>query len=323
MTISNEEMEQLINEYQIYANKIVNRSYFFLDSVHKDELYHIGLIGLWKGISAYYQNNPDSFERKEFVNTICTYIRYEIASFFRKSNLIRMSSKQWRNYIKANQLASANPDADEKQLESLITNAGLRYDWYLKANKMIAPLSLDMPVSKDNSNDIYEFLLHNDDAISHFENQSYIDYIITSAMHAVKTNRDKALISTWLKSISDGKELKHTELGNMYQLTSGMVAIIINRFVDVCRFIRNCEYEFIKDSNGTIYFPEIAEKNKTYNGKKIPGVKWVISNRKWKVEISIGKNKSVYIGQFEKYEDAVKARSEAEIKYRGYSNINI
>ena len=52
-------------------------------------------------------------------------------------------------------------------------------------------------------------------------------------------------------------------------------------------------------------------------------MKWVLRNRKWKVEISVGKNKSVYIGYFENYEDAVKARRDAEIKYRGFSEIEI
>ena len=84
-----------------------------------------------------------------------------------------------------------------------------------------------------------------------------------------------------------------------------------------------CEYEYLKNPNGTIYFPEITEKNRTHNGKKIPGVKWVLRNRKWKVEITIGKRKSVYIGHFEKYEDAVRARRDAEIKHRGFSDIEI
>ena len=117
-------------------------------------------------------------------------------------------------------------------------------------------------------------------------------------MYAVKLDRDKALISSWLKSINSGKELDFAELARMYDLTSAMVRVIINRFIDVCRFVKVCEYQYLKNPNGTIHFPEITEKNRTHNGKKIPGVKSVLPNRKWKVEITIGKRKSIYIELF-------------------------
>ena len=102
-----------------------------------------------------------------------------------------------------------------------------------------------------------------------------------------------------------------------------MAEVVINRFIDVCRFARDCEKEFHVNPRGCIYFPEIPEKNMMHNGRKIPGVKWVLRNRKWKVEITIGKNKLVFIGYFEEYEDAVTARRDAEIQYRGKSDINL
>ena len=323
MSISNEEAEKLIDEYREYIEKIVNRFYYFVSPAVKDELCHVGLIGLWKGILAYYKKAPEIFDRKEFVNTICTYIRYEMADLFHKLKLIRISDNQWRNFVKATKLLTANPDISEEQLKSVIKEAGLRYEWYLKVKEMINPASLDMTISEDSDADIYDFLVYNDNEAGHFENQSYIDYIIDSAMHGMKLDRDKELIRTWLKSVNNGNELDFTELAGMYKLTSAMVGVIINRFIDVCRFVRDCEYEYLKNPNGTIYFPEITEKNKTHNGKKVPGVKWVIPNRKWKVEITIGKRKSVYVGHFEKYEDAVRARRDAEIKYRGFSDIEI
>ncbi len=323
MEISNEQIEKLIKEYQVYTKKIVNCFYSFASPAVKDELCHVGLIGLWKGILAYYKKEPEIFVHKEFVNTICTYIRREMSDLLHKSKVIRISYNQWRNFLKANKLVTANPNATEEQHKSIITNAGLRYDWYLKAKEMICPASLDITMSDDNDTDTYNFITYKDKEIKRYTEQSYINYIIGSAMYGVKNNRDKELIHTWLKSVNSGKEMGFTELGKLFGLSPCMVGVIINKFVNVCRFVRDCEYEFLKNPNGTIYFSEIAEKNKTHNGKKVPGVKWILRNRKWKVEITIGKNKSVYIGYFEKYEDAVRARRDAEIKYRGFSDINI
>ena len=323
MSISNDEAEKLIEQYRDYPEKIVRRFYYFVEPAVKDELCHVGLIGLWRGIFAYYKKSPDSFDRKEFVNTICTYIRYEMADLFHELKLIRISDNQWHNFVKVTKLLASNSDISEEQLKSAIADAGLRYDWYLKAKEIANPASLDMEISKDSDADIYEFLACVDDETHRFENQSYIDYIIDSAMYGIKLERDKELIRTWLKSVNSKKELDFTELGNRYNLSSCMVSVIISRFINICRFVKDCEYEYLKNPNGTIYFPEIAERNRTYNGKKIPGVKWVRRNRKWKVEITVGKKKSVYIGHFEKYEDAVCARRDAEIKYRGSSDIEV
>ena len=323
MIISNEEMEKLIEKYQVYVEKIISHVYYFAEPEVKDELRHVGLIGLWKGISAYYKKNPEVFDHKEFVDTICAYIRYEMADLFQVLKAIRISNNRWRNFIKVKKLIAANPDVTEDQLKCIITEAGLRYDWYLSAKAIMSPISLDMTIIEDSETDIYNFLHYNDNSINCCTEQSYVDYIIDSAMYGIKSKRDKELICTWLNSINSGKDFDFVELGKIYKLSSGMVGIIINRFVDVCRFVRDCEFEFLNNSNGIIYFPEIAEKNKTHDGAKIPGVKWVLRNRKWKVEISVGKNKSVYIGYFETYEDAVKARRDAEIKYRGFSEIEI
>ena len=323
MSISNEEIENLIEQYKEYTEKIVNRFYYFVSPDVKDELCHVGLIGLWKGILAYYKKTPKIFDRKRFIDTICAYIRFEMADLFHELKPIRISGNQWRNFSKVNKLLTANPDVSEEQLKGVITKSGLRYDWYLNTKKAIDPASLDMEICENSDADVYEFLAYNDNEVSSFENQSYIDYIIDSTMYGIKLDRDKELIRTWLKSMNNGKELDFTELARMYKLTSAMVGVIINRFIDICRFVKDCEYECLKNPNGTIYFPEISERNKTHNGKKIPGIKWVLPNRKWKVEITIGKRKSVYIGHFEKYEDAVRARRDAEIKYRGFSEIEI
>ena len=318
-----EQMEKLIEEYKVYAEKIVNRFYYFVSPSIKEELCHVGLIGLWKGISAYYKKEAGEFDRKKFITTICAYIRYEMAALCRELKLIRISDKQWHNFVKVTKLLTANPVISEEQIKSVITESGLRYDWYLKAKEIISPTSLDMIVNEDADSNMYALLACDDNEVNSFDNQSYINYIIDSAMYGIKRERDKKLIRAWLKSVNSQNEPNLSELGRKYKLSSAMVSIVINRFIDICRFVRDCEYEFFKNPGGVVYLPEIREKNRTYNGKKIPGVKWVMQNRKWKVEITIGKSKSVYIGHFENYEDAVRARRDAEIKYRGFSDIEI
>lgn len=325
MSRQDEQMENLMEQYKVYIDKIISHTYYVASLDVKDELYQRGLIGLWRGILAYHKNAPKNFDQKRFIDTICAYIRYEMANLLHESNLVQISRNQWRNFLKVKKLLAKNPDMSEEQLKSVITKADLRYDWYLKSKETISIVHLDTTIGEDNdADDMYNFLVCNEDhEISHFDNQSYIDYIIDSAMYGVKLKRDKELIRTWLKSVSNKKELDFTELGKRYQVSPSMVSVIINRFIDICRFVRDCEYEFSKNPNGTIYLPEIAEKNKVHNGKKVPGVKWVHRNRKWKVDISVGKRESVYIGYFEKYEDAVRARRDAEIKYRGSSDIEI
>lgn len=262
MSISNKEAEKLIKEYSCYIDKIINRFYYFVSPEIKDELWHVGLIGLWKGILAYYKKIHKNFDRKEFVDTICAYIRFEMADLFHELKLIRISDNQWRNFYKVNKLLFANPDITEEQTETIITKAGLRYDWYLKAKDVVNPTSLDMPISEDNDADIYDFLVYNDNEVSSFENQSYADYIIDSAMYGIKLDRDKELIRIWLKSVNDNNKLNFTELGKMYNLTSSMVRVIINRFIDICRFVRDCEHKFFENHDGVIHLPEIT-KNKT------------------------------------------------------------
>ena len=324
MSISNVQTENLVEQYKVYIDKIINHTYYAASPDVKDELYQVGLIGLWKGILAYHKNAPKNFDEKRFIDTICAYIRYEMANLFRELNSIRISHNQLRNFYAVKKLLVKNPDISEEQLKSVITEAGLRYDWYLKAKETISPVHLDTTIGEDNdADDMYNFLIYNEDhEISRFENQSYVEYIIDSALYGVKRKRDKELIRTWLNSVRNKKELGHTELGKRYRLSRGMVSVIINRFIDICRFIRDCEYEFSKNPNGVIYLPKIAEKNKMHNGKKVPGVKWVSRNRKWKVEIVVS-SRPIYIGYFEKYEDAVRARRDAEIKYRGFSDIEI
>lgn len=272
MSISNEEIENLIEQYKEYTEKIVNRFYYFVSPDVKDELCHVGLIGLWKGILAYYKKAPEIFDRKRFIDTICAYMRYEMSDLFHELKLIRISDNQWRNFSKVNKLLVANPDMTEEQTETIMTESGLRYDWYLNTKKAIEPASLDMTISEDSDAAIYEFLIYNDNEVSSFENQSYADYIIDSAMYGMKLDRNKELIRIWLKSVNDNNKLNFTELGKMYNLTSSMVRVIINRFIDICRFVRDCEYDFFKNPDGVIYLPEIS-KNKTHNQKKIPGVK--------------------------------------------------
>lgn len=60
-----------------------------------------------------------------------------------------------------------------------------------------------------------------------------------------------------------------------------------------------------------------------YNGEKIRGVKWAQRNHKWKVEITLGKNQSIFIGYYARFDEAVLARRNAKIQYRGKSDIRL
>ena len=323
MKISNEQTELLIEEYSDYINKIINHTYYRADIEMKDELRQVGMIGLWNGINAYYKRNPESFVHREFVDTICAYIRYEMADLLKKKNAIRISTNQWRNYMDVKRIVDGNSDSSKEYIKSLVKDAGLRYDWYLKVQDAINPSSLDATVSDEDDMNRYHFIRHNDCNIQRLFDVTYLNYIIESALSTVNLERDKSLIRTWIDSIYNGSEVTQTQLAELYGLSAGMVGVIINRFVDICCFVRNCEREFLSNPNGVICFPKIAEKNQLHNGKKVPGVRWIIRYRKWRVEITIGKNKSVFVGYFEVYEEAVRARRDAEIRYRGRSGIEV
>jgi hypothetical protein len=52
------------------------------------------------------------------------------------------------------------------------------------------------------------------------------------------------------------------------------------------------------------------------NKTGVKGVHWSEERQKWSAQIAY-KNKTIALGRFEKFEDAVKARKEAEQKYHG------
>ena len=93
MTISNEQIEEMMTKYQCYVAKIINRKYSHADYETRKELRQAGMIGLWKGIKAYYRRDPKRFDEKEFVDTICAYMRYEMADLFHERHIIRMQRK--------------------------------------------------------------------------------------------------------------------------------------------------------------------------------------------------------------------------------------
>lgn len=310
-----------MNEYKVYINKIINHTYHRVKPEMKDELCQVGLIGLWKGIKAYYKRESKEFNQKEFVDTICAYIRYEMANLFEKLNVIKISSNQWRNYVEAKRIVAVHSNVSEEYLKCLLQEAGLRYDWYLKVKNTLNVASLDAAIDYGSDTNKYNVIQCNDCNIKKLIDQTYLDYIIQSAFAGVKLDRDKNLIQTWIASVYNGTELKRTQLAKIYNLSSSMVGVVLSRFVEICRFVRDCDKAFLSNPNGYIEFPEI--KGCDTVDEKIPGVKWILRNRKWKVEISVGKHKTVFIGYFKNYGDAVSARRDVEVKYRGKSNIVI
>jgi hypothetical protein len=55
---------------------------------------------------------------------------------------------------------------------------------------------------------------------------------------------------------------------------------------------------------------------KSNNNSGVTGIGWHKSNNKWRVRIGVH-NKSIYLGEYDNLEEAVKVRKEAEIKYFG------
>jgi|GEM_PF-6734569 len=319
MQILDAQMDHLIDEYKVYVEKIIAHTYYRVDSEAREELRHVGLIGLWKGIIAYYKREAKEFDRKEFVDTICAYIRYEMVHLLRERNVIKISGNQWRNYTESKKIIAGNPNASEEALKCLLKESGLRYDWYLKVTDILHIASLDAGIGAENESNKYNLVRYSDHTMKRFFDMAYIEYIIHSALAGVKLERDRKLIQTWIDSVYNGFELTQTQLAQIYNISPSMTGVILSRFIDICRFVRTCDKAFHRTPRGCIHFPEIKASNTT--NKKIPGVKWVLRNRKWKVEITVGKKSSIFIGYFENYEDAVHARQDAEIQYRGKSDI--
>jgi len=307
----------------IYIDKIISHTYSCMDVNTKDELHQVGLIGLWRGITAYYKKDPVCVVQKEFIDTICAYIRYEMADLFKQLNGIKISANQWRNYVQVQKIINENMDCLMQRLQAQISDAGLNYDWYLKTENAVHIASLDATIGEDNKTNRYRNLYQNDYNIDRFFDQAYIDYVINSAFAGIKLGRDRQLIQSWIGSICDGRELTQTQLAKQYGISPSTAGVILNRFIDICRFVRDCESDFHNDPNGIIHFPRIKAPHIFREEKKVPGIRWVMRNNKWKVEITIGKRGSVFIGYFQQYQDAIRARRDAEIKYRGKSDITL
>jgi len=135
--------------------------------------------------------------KKELDIFFNTTVKKVMADLFHELKPIRISGNQWHNYVKVTKLLTSNSDISEEHLKSVIEDAGLRYDWYLKTKEIVNPASLDMTISEDSDADIYNFLVYNDNEVRRFESQSYIDYIVDSAIHGIKLERDKELIRTF------------------------------------------------------------------------------------------------------------------------------
>jgi len=77
-----------------------------------------------------------------------------------------------------------------------------------------------------------------------------------------------------------------------------------NYYKDNCRWATQAEQ---------CYNQRLRKDNKTGRA----GVNWHITSSKWIASIGVN-NKSIHIGSFDKFKDAVKAREEAELKYYGF-----
>lgn len=316
MNIPKYSVELLIEEYREYVDRIINHTYFHADCETKKELQQVGLIGLWKGITSYYKKDLREFERKEFVDTICAHIRYEMKDYFLNSRIVKINKKQWRNFNNLKEIISEFPDASNEKLKYLAKRSGLNYEQYIKTKELLDHVSLDAKNSDDSKTNLYNILSTSCKEIKTFLDKEYIIYIINSALAGLKYNTDRELIQIWIKSITDGKEMNRTALCTRFNMSSSKVNAIIYRFIAICRFVRDCELALQSSPYDVIYLPELP------GGKKIPGVCFEFCNNKWKSNIVVGR-KTMFLGYFDHYWEAVKARRNAELLYRGQSNIVI
>lgn len=322
MNMSKITMERLISENEIYVKKIISHSYRRNSEEIKEELYQQGLIGLWKGIKAYYERGHAELEAREFVDTICAYIRYEMRKLFSAVDTIRVSVPYRRSFYGVKEIINSNPEKGENEIKTLAHAAGLHYEWYQKVKNLKDFHHLDMKI-KDGEEAEYSFLGAHDKGAKSIEDRDYINYIVDAGLTPVKPKRDREIILTWLRLTYAGYEENHKHIARAFELSAARVGRILENFRSTCRFVRDSERDFYNNPSGYIRLPKVAERERTHNGKKVPGVKWVLKNRKWSVRISNGKCSAVFIGLFTQYEDAVRARRDAEIEYRGYSDIEI
>ena len=106
--------------------------------------------------------------------------------------------------------------------------------------------------------------------------------------------------------------------------------VLLDKIVRMHRFLLNPnEYEVIDHINHNTYDNrkmnlrktttsenQTNKKIQTNNTSGVTGVRWVKNRNKWVACININK-KSIQLGSFLKFEDAVTARKEAEDKYYG------
>ncbi len=204
--ISKQQMEQWIEKYEVYVDKIINHTYYYLKPEKKEEFRQAGRIGLWKGIQRYYARKPDTFNQKIFIDTICAYIRYEMKRLFADSGLIHLNAKQYRNFKGVEKLKNCSFDISEECLKKLAAENGYRYDWYLKAQQMMKTVSLDQPMSDEDGGDLYRSVVYDGPGFKTLIDQNYLAWIVKSALAGIKSDRDKALIRSWLSGIYCGRE---------------------------------------------------------------------------------------------------------------------
>lgn len=322
MTISNNQINCLLDENRGYVSRIIRYSYPCADAQLKEELEQVGMIGLWHGIQAYAKYTINSIDKERFVSTICAYIRYEIKKYFRNSNLIKIGPNQWRNFTAIKKYLQDHPDASEGNLQELALRKQYNLSSYRKTENLLHIESLDASIAAEANISYYFFYSFNDPKLQTLLDRDYILYIVNSALAAIDSNRDQDLICEWLNSIYYCDDMSRAKLARRFGLSCSMVNVIIHKFIELCRFVRDSDLRFSFDANGYIYFPQKSNRN-MYNGQKIPGVKWAQRNHKWKVEITLGKNKSIFIGYYARFDKAVLARRNAEIQYRGKSNISL
>ncbi|MBQ8525954.1 MAG: hypothetical protein IJ460_04480 [Clostridia bacterium] len=244
------EIERVIEKYSKYIECVINHTYFYLDSETKKDLYQAGLIGIWKALR---KKHCDGIENSAI---IYSYIRYEMSDFLRNNTLIRIPANHWKDYSVIKRILEKNYDITDEELESISSEENINISNYKNTDDLINVSSLDAILTDNADFDGYSFIPVYDTATKEFIDKQYIAYIIKSSFAGITSELDRRIIIKWLADIYLYNKTSRTGLSKEFGVSVGTVGSVINNFIDICCFIRDCEQAFFENSSGFMMMPK-------------------------------------------------------------------
>lgn len=243
--------EEMIKKHSKCIEYVINHEYCAIDEETKKDLYQAGLVGLCKAL----QKNGNN-KSTQCSAMIFAYIRYEICDFLRSNTLIRMPSNYWNDFSRIKRLIDEKSDISEKELELLAAKLNIKMNNYNNAVNIMSICSLDAVCTDNSDLDGYSFVPVYDSGEKEFLDKYYIEYIVKSAFAGITSERDKKIVIMWLENIYKYDEKSRSLPAEAFGVSVGTVGSIINKFIDLCCYVRDCENAFCENPNGIIMVPE-------------------------------------------------------------------